>query len=343
MRLLVKKEDSILFGKSSSSDSDNQNGTINSGTIDNSLNKPEWQILEKVATASVIEQRKARRWGIFFKFLTFAYLFMIVAALMPADASLPSGGGDHVALVSLDGVIAAGAPANANTVVAGLRNAFEATNAKAVILAINSPGGSPVQSGYINDEIHRLRGLYPEKKLHAVIADLGASGGYYIAVAADQIYADKASLVGSIGVISAGFGFQGLMEKIGVDRRVYSSGESKAFLDSFQAQKESDVEFWNSVLAVTHAQFIDVVKQGRGERLMDDPEIFSGLIWTGEQALEKGLIDGLGSAGFVAREVVGIDNIIDYTVQPNPFEQFARRIGASFSMGVVSAAAPQLR
>jgi len=327
-----------LFGIGSSSKNDSTDNHV-----DNQFNKPEWKILEKVATASVVEQRKARRWGIFFKFLTFAYLLMIIGALMPSDASLPSVGGEHVALVSLDGIIAADAPANANTVVAGLRNAFAAEGSKAVILAINSPGGSPVQSGYINDEITRLRDKYPEKKLHAVIADLGASGGYYIAAAADNIYADKASLVGSIGVISAGFGFDGLMEKIGVDRRVYTSGESKAFLDSFQTQKETDVEFWQSVLAVTHAQFIDVVKRGRGERLLDDPEIFSGLIWTGEQALAKGLIDGLGSAGYVAREVIGVDEIIDYTVQPNPFEQFARRIGASFSMGVISATSPQLR
>ena len=323
-----------MFGKGSSNEDSN---------VDAQLNKPEWKILEKVATASMIEQRKSRRWGIFFKFLTFAYLLMIIGALMPSDASLPSVGGEHVALVSLDGVIAADLPANANTVVSGLRSAFEAEASKAVILTINSPGGSPVQSGYINDEINRLRALYPDKKLHAVIADLGASGGYYVAAAADQIYADKASLVGSIGVISAGFGFDGLMEKIGVDRRVYTSGESKAFLDSFQSQKDTDVEFWQSVLAVTHAQFIEVVKSGRGERLMDDPEIFSGLIWTGEQALEKGLIDGLGSAGYVAREVIGIDIIIDYTVQPNPFEQFARRIGTSFSAGMINAVSPQLR
>ena len=184
-----------MFGIGSSSKSDNAGNDV-----DSSFNKPEWQILEKVATASVVEQRKARRWGIFFKFLTFAYLLMIIGALMPSDASLPSVGGEHVALVSLDGIIAADAPANANTVVAGLRNAFAAEGSKAVILAINSPGGSPVQSGYINDEITRLRGKYPEKKLHAVIADLGASGGYYIAAAADNIYADKASLVGSIGV-----------------------------------------------------------------------------------------------------------------------------------------------
>ena len=305
--------------------------------------KQEWQILEKVATASVTEQRKARRWGIFFKLLTFFYLFVIIASLLPKESSLGPVYDEHVALVSLDGVIAADAPANANTVVAGLRDAFADDSSKAVILSINSPGGSPVQSGYINDEIYRLKALYPEKKMYAVIADLGASGGYYVASAADEIYANKASLVGSIGVISAGFGFEKLIEKMGVERRIYSAGESKAFLDSFIAEKERDVTFWQSVLAETHAQFIEVVKTGRGERLINDPAIFSGLIWTGEGALAKGLIDGLGSAGYVAREVIGIEDVIDYTVEPNPFEKFAKRIGTYFALGVRSMMAPQLR
>ena len=298
-------------------------------------NKPEWQLLEKIALASTVEQRKARRWGIFFKLLTFAYLFFIFAALTPASRSvvMPAEE-DHVALVAVEGIIAANSEANANTVVTGLRAAFEAERSKAIIVAINSPGGSPVQSGYINDEINRLRELHPEKKVYAVIADIGASGGYYVASAADEIYADKASLVGSIGVISAGFGVNGLLEKIGVDRRVYTSGESKNFLDMFSAERDQDREFWQGVLNVTHNQFIDVVKRGRGDRLLDDPEIFSGLIWTGEQAVEKGLIDGLGSAGYVAREVVGYEDIRDYTVTVSPFEEFAKKLGASFSLGL---------
>ena len=322
-----------MFQKSSSNESDPSSVPM----------KQEWQILEKVATASVTEQRKARRWGIFFKLLTFFYLFVIIASLLPKESSLGPVYDEHVALVSLDGVIAADAPANANTVVAGLRDAFADGSSKAVILSINSPGGSPVQSGYINDEIYRLKALYPEKKLYAVIADLGASGGYYVASAADEIYADKASLVGSIGVISAGFGFEKLIEKMGVELRIYSAGESKAFLDSFSAEKERDVTFWQSVLAETHAQFIEVVKTGRGERLINDPAIFSGLIWTGEGALAKGLIDGLGSAGYVAREVIGVEDVIDYTVEANPFEQFAKRIGTYFALGVRSMMAPQLR
>ena len=294
--------------------------------------KPEWQLLEKVATASIDEQRKARRWGVFFKLLTFAYLFILLLALVPMmPADIGTAAEEHVALVELSGVIAADAEANANTVVAGLRGAFEAEQSVAVILAINSPGGSPVQAGYINDEINRLRSLYAEKKLYAVIADLGASGGYYVAVAADEIYADKASLVGSIGVISGGFGFNQALEKIGVDRRIYTAGENKAFLDPFSPEKDSDTAFWEQVLAVTHEQFVDVVKAGRGDRLLDSPEVFSGLIWTGEQALAMGLVDGLGSAGYVARDVIGTEDIIDYTRRSTPFEDLFARLGARIS------------
>lgn len=308
-------------------------------------NGKEWDVLEKVAMASTVEQRKSRRWGIFFKSLTFIYLFFALALLMPnrPGMSNPAEAGKHVALVSLEGVIAADTEANANVIVSGLRSAFEAENSVGVILAINSPGGSPVQSGYVNDEITRLREKYPEKTIHAVIADIGASGGYYVAAAAENIYADKASLVGSIGVISAGFGFVDLMEKVGVDRRVYSAGESKNFLDPFSASSEGDVEFWQSVLSTTHQQFIDVVKAGRGDRILDRADIFSGKVWSGEQAVALGLIDGLGSAGYVAREVFGVEEIVEYTVQPNPFENFARRFGASFVHGIEASTGLSLR
>ena len=260
-----------------------------SSDITGNQDRPEWKILEKLALSSLTEQRRARRWGIFFKSLTFLYLFVILLMFAPMrTGTLPVEGEDHVALVSLNGLIAAESEANANAVVTGLRDAFEADKSVGVILAINSPGGSPVQSGYINDEIFRLRDLYPEKKIYAVIADLGASGGYYVASAANEVYADKASLVGSIGVISAGFGFTNLMDKIGVDRRVYTAGQSKSFLDAFSPEKEADREFWQSVLKITHQQFIDVVRKGRGAKLLDDEEIFSGLIWSGEQAIDKG-------------------------------------------------------
>ena len=306
-------------------------------------NRPEWRILENVASASIIEQRKARRWGIFFKLLTFGYILFFILTLMPNSKQITQTAYDHVGIVYIDGIIAADTVANANTVVAGLRKAFASTSSKAVIVAINSPGGSPVQSGYINDEIFRLRDIYPDKPIYAVISDLGASGGYYVASAANSIYANKASLVGSIGVISAGFGFQKFIDDFGIERRVYTSGENKAFLDPFSDVNEKDIDFWETVLSYTHQQFIDVVKKGRGTRLIDDPKIFSGLVWTGEQALAKGLIDGLGSAGYVAREVIGIDDFVDYTIEPNPFESFVKRIGASFANGVISVMSSNLR
>jgi protease-4 len=291
-----------------------------------------WRLLEKVLLSSVQEQRRARRWGIFFKLLTFAYLFVALAVFSPRfDFQGAAGSGDaHTALIEITGMIADKEQASADNVVTALRRAFEDSRTKGVVLRINSPGGSPVQSGYIYDEIRRLRGEHPDIKVYAVITDLGASGAYYIASAADAIYADKASLVGSIGVTAAGFGFVGTMEKLGVDRRVYTAGEHKAFLDPFQPAKEDEVRFWQQVLETTHRQFIDSVKKGRGERLKDaeHPELFSGLVWSGEQALELGLIDGLGSASSVARDVVGAKDLVDFTIQESPFDRFAKRLGA---------------
>ena len=290
----------------------------------------EWQLIEKLLMQQNKESRRSRRWGIFFKLLTFTYLFVILFLFTLPNWMGDSGaslGGAHTALVDINGVISDQDIANADTIVTGLRNAFEDENTQGVIMRINSPGGSPVQSGYVYDEIMRLKGLYPNTKVYAVISDIGASGAYYIAAAADEIYADKASLVGSIGVISSSFGFVDTMEKLGVERRVFTSGENKAFLDPFSPLKKSDKEFWQGVLAVTHKQFISQVKKGRGDRLKSDEQVFSGLIWTGEQALEMGLIDGLGSTGFVAREVVGEENIVDFTLKRSPFEKFADRLG----------------
>ncbi|UVE19239.1 S49 family peptidase [Pseudomonas sp. LS44] len=292
-----------------------------------------WQLLEKTLLASVQEQRRSRRWGIFFKLLTFIYLFVAIALLSPSF-DLKGGAarsGNHTAVIEIRGVIADKEAASADNVISSLRKAFEDANTKGVILRINSPGGSPVQSGYIYDEIRRLRGEHPDIKLYAVITDLGASGAYYIASAADSIYADKASLVGSIGVTAASFGFVGAMEKLGVDRRIYTSGEHKAFLDPFQPQKAEETQFWQGVLDTTHRQFIASVKKGRGDRLKDAgrPELFSGLVWSGEQALELGLIDGLSSTSAVARDVVGEKELVDFTVQESPFDRFAKKIGAS--------------
>lgn len=291
-----------------------------------------WKLLEKAVLASVQEQKRSRRWGIFFKSLTFLYLFGAIFLLSPnLTMDKKSPGTSHTALIEVRGMIADGEEASADKIVGALRHAFQDSDTKGIILRINSPGGSPVQSGYIYDEIQRLRQLYPHIKVYAVISDLGASGAYYIASAADEIYADKASLVGSIGVTAASFGFVDTLKMLGVERRVYTSGEHKAFLDPFQPQKAEETEFWKTVLNTTHEQFINSVKQGRGERLKFDahPELFSGLIWTGEQALEMGLVDALGNSSLVAREVIGVDNIQDFSIQDSPFDRFAKRFGAS--------------
>ncbi|MBC3949298.1 S49 family peptidase [Pseudomonas folii] len=300
---------------------------------DSKADAKSWKLLEKTLLAGIQEQRRSRRWGIFFKCLTFLYLIGALFLFTPLGdfEKSASRSANHTALIQIEGMIADKEPASADNIVGSLRAAFEDPKTKGVILRINSPGGSPVQSGYVADEIRRLRAEKPEIKVYAVITDLGASGAYYIASAADQIYADKASLVGSIGVTAAGFGFVGAMEKLGVDRRTYTSGEHKSFLDPFQPQKADETAFWQSVLDTTHRQFIASVKQGRGDRLKDKdhPELFSGLVWTGEQALPLGLIDGLGSASYVAREVIGEKEMVDFTVQESPFDRFSKKLGAS--------------
>lgn len=310
--------------------SDEWNASAPAGGDDKS-----WRLLEKAVLAGVQEQRRARRWGIFFKLLTFLYLFGALLMFSPLfDLQKTAARGEtHTALVEVRGMIADNEAASADNIVSSLRAAFEDPKTRGVVLRINSPGGSPVQSGYIYDEIRRLRGEHPDTKVYAVITDLGASGAYYIASAADEIYADKASLVGSIGVTAASFGFVDLMGKLGVERRVYTSGEHKAFLDPFQPQKDDETRFWQGVLDTTHRQFIESVKKGRGDRLKVDghPELFSGLVWSGEQALELGLVDKLGSTSYVAREVIGAKEIVDYTKQDTPFDRFAKRLGASMA------------
>jgi len=286
---------------------------------------------------SFSEQKKSRRWGILFKSLTFVYLFVALILLVNSGSTKEEK--EHTAMVTLNGIIAADEDANANMIVTGLRAAFKNEFSKAVMLVINSPGGSPVQAGYVYDEIKRLRGLYPDKKLYAVIAELGASGGYYIAVAADEIYADKASLVGSIGVTASSFGFVDLMKKVGVERRHFTSGEHKAFLDPFSPAKESEKEFWQEVLDSTHLQFINIVQEGRGDRIKKGENLanlYSGLIWNGEQALELGLIDGLGSPGYVAREIIEEEKIVDYSVKPSAIETFTKSLGLSIGSGIAN-------
>ena len=291
-----------------------------------------WKLLEKTLLAGIQEQRRARRWGIFFKVLTFCYLITVLILFSPlVDMERSATSSGYTALIDVRGVIADKEAASADNIVTSLQAAFADPKVKGVVLRINSPGGSPLQSGYVYDEIRRLRGLHPDIKVYAVISDLGASGAYYIASAADEIYADKASLVGSIGVTAAGFGFVGAMDKLGIQRRAYTSGEHKAFLDPFEPEKPDETKFWQGVLNVTHEQFIASVKQGRGDRLKDKdhPELFSGLVWTGQQALPLGLIDGLGNASSVARDVIGEKELIDFTVQESAFDRFSKKLGAS--------------
>jgi protease-4 len=305
-----------------------------------------WRVLERVVNRSLDEQRRARRWGIFFKLLTFAYLFAAIWLFVPRDGLTKAAAQSFTAMVRVDGVIAPEEMASANNVVAGLRAAFEEERAKAVMLVINSPGGSPVQSDYVYNEIRRLREKHPDKKLYAVIGDIGASGAYYIAAAADQIYAAPASLVGSIGVISGSFGVTGLMEKLGIERRLVTAGENKALLDPFSPFPEQQRQLWQSVVDTTHRQFVERVKRGRGDRLKDDPLLFSGMVWSGEQALALGLIDGLGSPGEVAREVIGTEEIVDFSRGRDPLHKLLRGFGVELGAGLaqgVASVTPQLR
>ena len=295
---------------------------------DETNNQPwERELISNLAMGALKEQRRARRWGIFFKLFMVTYLVVFLIVLIPGSETGLTSSKSHTAIIELRGVIADNAEASADNVVTSLRDAFEAKHVSGIIMRINSPGGSPVQSGYIYDEIKRLRGIYPDKRLYAVISDMCASGGYYIASAADEIYADKASIVGSIGVVMSGFGFVDGMEKLGVERRMLTAGESKGFLDPFSPLKDKDVAHIKSMLGNIHQQFIDVVKAGRGDRLKSDEALFSGLVWTGEQSVELGLIDGLGSASYVAREIIGQEKMVDYTIKPDPFEQFAGKLG----------------
>jgi protease-4 len=299
--------------------------------------KREWRLIEKLLMGLHAEQRRSRRWGIFFKLLTFAYLFGILAIfLVGKDVGHDVLVKEHTAIIDVRGPIADGEEASADKLVGALRSAFKEPKSRAVIMRINSPGGSPVQSGYVYDEIKRLRALYPQKKLYAVISDIGASGAYYIAAAADEIYADKASLVGSIGVTSAGFGFVELMDKLGIERRALVSGEHKTFLDPFSPLKDSERRFWEEVLGTTHQQFIDQVREGRGDRLKGDDRVFSGLVWTGEQALKLGLVDGLGSSSMVARDIVGEEELVQYGSKLSPLEKLIDRLGVSFSKSMAA-------
>lgn len=299
----------------------------------------QYRTLEKLVRDMQAEQRRSRRWGIFFRLLSFIFLFIVLfAVLWPSGDGLETRIGPHTAVIDVKGEIGADRDASAKHIIDSLQKAVSDPDTKGIILRVNSPGGSPVQAGMVYDEIRRLQKQHPHTKIYAVISDIGASGAYYIASAANDIYADKASLVGSIGVISSGFGFTGLMQKLGIDRRLYTAGDHKAFLDPFSPAKPKESQFWNHVLQVTHEQFIKAVEQGRGARLKkDDKQLFSGLVWTGQQALGLGLIDGYGTVDSVARSVIGAKTLVDYSYKPSPFQRLARRFGESFGSAMGNA------
>ena len=303
----------------------------------NSKSTKEWQLIEKMVMSLGQENTRARRWGIFFKLLMFAYLFFAIFLFMPREVSRPVVTSAHTALVDINGVIAEREEANADSIVTGLRDAFEAKASKSVLMRINSPGGSPVQSDFVFQEARRLNSLYPEKKLYAVITDIGASGAYYIAASADEIYANESSLVGSIGVImGGGFGFEQALQKLGIERRLVTAGEHKSIMDPFLPVNEFERQHVQNMLNGVHQQFIDSVKLGRGDRLKEDKTTFSGLFWNGKDALNLGLVDGFGSPGYVAREIIGYEEIVDYTVRPNPVEALLGRLGAEATKTLAS-------
>jgi protease-4 len=307
-------------------------------------NPPSWEraTLEKIALRALDEQRRARQWTTLIRLLWLTLLFLVVAAALGwigGSSKEPLRSGKHTALVDMRGVIGVESRASADLMIQALNAAFKDKHTQGVVLRINSPGGSPVQSGYINDEIRRLRAKYPDVPLHAVVQDLCASGGYYVAVAADRIYVDKASLVGSIGVIISGFGFTGTMEKLGVDRRAYTAGENKDFLDPFAPENPAHKEHAKRMIDEIHQQFIKVVREGRGTRLKESPELFSGLVWTGERAVQLGLADGFGSLDSVARDVIKAENVVDFTPDENYLEQISKRLGAGAAESLARALA----
>ncbi len=307
--------------------------------------EPNWEraALERIALAAINEQRSARRWKIFFRFALLAALLLIVVGIFNASHETAVATGRHTALVSLEGEIAADTNANAKDIDRSLRRAFADANSAGVILYINSPGGSPVQAGIINSEIGRLRKKYPAKPLYVVVGDMCASGGYYVAAAADKIYVDRASIVGSIGVLMDGFGFTGLMDKLGIQRRLHTSGENKGFFDPFSPETPTMDAHAQAMLDQIHGQFIDAVKQGRGKRLHETPDIFTGLFWTGEKSVQLGLADGFGDTGYVAREVIKAPDIVDYTEKESISDRIARKFGAAVGEGAVHALAPGLK
>jgi len=303
---------------------------------------PSWErrVVERLALESVAERRRARRWNVFFKFLFFAYLVAVtVKVLKPFPLEFPAGEGAITAKVQVKGMILPDSATNAAVLIRGLRRAAESKTTKGIVLEMNSPGGSPVQAAMVYQAIRRLKREKPDLPVIAVVGDICASGCYYIAAAADKIYVNPSSIVGSIGVLMSSFGFTEALRKLGVERRLLTAGEHKALMDPFSPVKPEEKAHLQGLLNEIHRQFIEAVKQGRGERLKDDPRIFSGLIWLGSQSLELGLADGLGDVDLVAREVVGAEKVVDFTPEEDVWRRLARRVGTSLGSVLANAVA----
>jgi protease-4 len=302
--------------------------------------EPGWErsVIEKVALAAIEEQARARRWGIIFKSATLLYLSVLlgIAVLPELKKDIASDDKDHTAVVDVVGMIAEDKEANADSIIKSLRKAVKDEHTKGVILHANSPGGSPVQSHYVYEEIRKIKKEYPKTPIYAVVGDICASGCYYIASASDKIFVSQASLVGSIGVIMDGFGFVDTMQKFGIERRVLTAGAHKAMLDPFSPRKEEETQFMQNLLEQVHQQFIKAVKDGRGNRLKDSPELFSGLVWTGEEGIKLGIADAYGSDDSVAKDIIGAKKLVDFTEQESVLDRVAGKLGASFGHAIGS-------
>ncbi|MGZ5044081.1 MAG: signal peptide peptidase SppA [Methylobacter sp.] len=309
-------------------------------------NKPEatqqsgWEreVIEKLALAAVTEQTRARRWGVFFKSLMFAYLIVVLGLAMYPKFSQNIGvdNKDHTAVIDVVGMIAEDKDANADSIIESLRNAVKDKHTKGIILHANSPGGSPVQSSYVYEEIRKIKKEHPDLPVYAVVSDICASGCYFIVSASDKIFVNPSSLVGSIGVLMDGFGFVDGMQKLGVERRLFTAGAHKAMLDPFSPTKKEETHYVQGLLDQVHQQFINAVKAGRGDRLKENPDMFSGLVWTGEEGVKLGIVDGVGNQDYVAKELIGAETLVDFSRQEQLLDKIAGKLGASFGQAIGS-------
>jgi protease-4 len=303
-------------------------------------NEPGWEreVIEKLALAAVTEQARARRWSVFFKSLLFVYVIILsIAAIYPKiSKDFGAGSKDHTAVVDIVGMIAEGKDSDAASIIDSLRDAVKDEHTKGIILHANSPGGSPVQSSYVYEEIRNIKKEHPNLPIYAVVSDICASGCYYIVSASDKIFVNPSSLVGSIGVLMDGFGFVDVMQKLGVERRLFTAGAHKAMLDPFSPPKEEESRYVQGLLNQVHQQFINSVKAGRGERLKDHPDMFSGLVWTGEEGVKLGIVDGIGNQSYVAKELIGAETVVDFSQQERLLDKIAGKLGASFGQAIGS-------